>query len=275
MVALRPRAALDHRRASPARRSSAPPERRQPQQPTEGSTTQHGRRDLLRRRRRPLDHPGPQGRRPRLRQPGPRARAEPARLGVDVRVGLPEGSKSRAKAEERGPARLDPGRGGRRGRRDHDPGARHRAARSCTPRRSRRTSRPATRCSSPTASTSTSATSSRPAGVDVAHGRAEGPGPPGAPPVRGRQGRARASSPSSRTRPAAPRRWRCPTPRAIGGTRAGVIKTTFTEETETDLFGEQAVLCGGIVRAGPGRVRDARSRPATSPRSPTSSACTS
>ncbi len=33
--------------------------------------------------------------------------------------------------------------------------------------------------------------------------------------------------------------------RAIGGTRAGVIKTTFTEETETDLFGEQAVLCGG------------------------------
>jgi len=33
--------------------------------------------------------------------------------------------------------------------------------------------------------------------------------------------------------------------RAIGGLRAGGIKTTFTEETETDLFGEQAVLCGG------------------------------
>ncbi|TPW73624.1 ketol-acid reductoisomerase [Schumannella sp. 10F1B-5-1] len=33
--------------------------------------------------------------------------------------------------------------------------------------------------------------------------------------------------------------------KAIGGTRAGVIKTTFTEETESDLFGEQAVLCGG------------------------------
>ncbi|QUH04590.1 ketol-acid reductoisomerase [Saccharopolyspora erythraea] len=31
----------------------------------------------------------------------------------------------------------------------------------------------------------------------------------------------------------------------IGGARAGVIRTTFTEETETDLFGEQAVLCGG------------------------------
>jgi ketol-acid reductoisomerase len=34
---------------------------------------------------------------------------------------------------------------------------------------------------------------------------------------------------------------------AIGGTRAGVIETTFTEETETDLFGEQAVLCGGVT----------------------------
>jgi ketol-acid reductoisomerase len=33
--------------------------------------------------------------------------------------------------------------------------------------------------------------------------------------------------------------------KAIGGARAGAIKTTFTEETETDLFGEQAVLCGG------------------------------
>jgi ketol-acid reductoisomerase len=33
--------------------------------------------------------------------------------------------------------------------------------------------------------------------------------------------------------------------KAIGGTRAGAIKTTFKEETETDLFGEQAVLCGG------------------------------
>ena len=33
----------------------------------------------------------------------------------------------------------------------------------------------------------------------------------------------------------------------IGGTRAGVIETTFKEETETDLFGEQAVLCGGIT----------------------------
>jgi ketol-acid reductoisomerase len=34
--------------------------------------------------------------------------------------------------------------------------------------------------------------------------------------------------------------------KGIGGTRAGALKTTFTEETETDLFGEQAVLCGGL-----------------------------
>ncbi|WP_197285719.1 ketol-acid reductoisomerase [Nocardiopsis sp. NRRL B-16309] len=41
--------------------------------------------------------------------------------------------------------------------------------------------------------------------------------------------------------------------KGIGGTKAGVIRTTFTEETETDLFGEQAVLCGGteeLVKAG-------------------------
>jgi ketol-acid reductoisomerase len=41
--------------------------------------------------------------------------------------------------------------------------------------------------------------------------------------------------------------------KAIGGTRAGVIKTTFKDETETDLFGEQSVLCGGaeeLVKAG-------------------------
>jgi ketol-acid reductoisomerase len=41
--------------------------------------------------------------------------------------------------------------------------------------------------------------------------------------------------------------------KGIGTTRAGVLETTFTEETETDLFGEQAVLCGGtaaLVKAG-------------------------
>lgn len=41
--------------------------------------------------------------------------------------------------------------------------------------------------------------------------------------------------------------------KGVGGTRAGVLETTFAEETETDLFGEQAVLCGGVsalIKAG-------------------------
>ena len=52
--------------------------------------------------------------------------------------------------------------------------------------------------------------------------------------------------------------------KAIGGTRAGVIQTTFTEETETDLFGEQAVLCGGareLIQAGWETLVDAGYQP--------------
>lgn len=52
--------------------------------------------------------------------------------------------------------------------------------------------------------------------------------------------------------------------RAIGCTRAGVIETTFAEETETDLFGEQAVLCGGVsalVKAGFETLVEAGYRP--------------
>jgi ketol-acid reductoisomerase len=52
--------------------------------------------------------------------------------------------------------------------------------------------------------------------------------------------------------------------KAIGCTRAGVIETTFAEETETDLFGEQVVLCGGLtelVRAGFDTLVDAGYNP--------------
>ncbi len=52
--------------------------------------------------------------------------------------------------------------------------------------------------------------------------------------------------------------------RALGATRAGVLRTTFREETETDLFGEQAVLCGGVaalVRAGFETLVDAGYQP--------------
>ena len=51
---------------------------------------------------------------------------------------------------------------------------------------------------------------------------------------------------------------------AIGGGRAGVIETTFKEETETDLFGEQAVLCGGLtalIQAGYETLTEARYAP--------------
>ena len=52
--------------------------------------------------------------------------------------------------------------------------------------------------------------------------------------------------------------------KGIGGTRAGVIETTFQEETETDLFGEQAVLCGGVtelVKAGYDTLTEAGYKP--------------
>jgi ketol-acid reductoisomerase len=52
--------------------------------------------------------------------------------------------------------------------------------------------------------------------------------------------------------------------KALGAARAGVIETTFTEETETDLFGEQAVLCGGVselIKAGFQTLVDAGYQP--------------
>jgi ketol-acid reductoisomerase len=52
--------------------------------------------------------------------------------------------------------------------------------------------------------------------------------------------------------------------RALGATRAGVLETSFREETETDLFGEQAVLCGGVtalVRAGYDTLTEAGYQP--------------
>ena len=63
----------------------------------------------------------------------------------------------------------------------------------------------------------------------------------------------RACSRSSRTPPAKPSDIGLAWARGIGGARAGVIETTFKDECETDLFGEQAVLCGGLsalIKAG-------------------------
>ena len=83
--------------------------------------------------------------------------------------------------------------------------------------------------------------------------RAEGAGPSRPRAVRRRRRHAGAARrPPGRDR-ARRARSRCRTRKGIGVTRAGVIETTFAEETETDLFGEQAVLCGGVsalVKAG-------------------------
>ena len=86
-----------------------------------------------------------------------------------------------------------------------------------------------------------------PAGVDVGMVAPKGPGPP-RPERRTRPAAAsRRCSPSSATRAARPGRRVLAYARALGNTRAGVLETTFAEETETDLFGEQSVLCGGTA----------------------------
>ena len=163
--------------------------------------------------------------------------------GVDVRVGLPEGSKSRAKAEAEGLRVVDPADASAEA--DvimilaPDPVQRHLYAESVEPN-----------LQEGDALFFGHGFNIRfgyitpPAGVDVAWSRPRVPAtwcaastsPAAA---------SRSSSPSSRTRPARPGRSTLSYAKGIGGLRAGGIKTTFTEETETDLFGEQAVLCGG------------------------------
>ena len=89
--------------------------------------------------------------------------------------------------------------------------------------------------------------------VDVVDGRAEVAGPPRSRAVRRGRRHAGADRRSIRTRPATRKALTLSYAKGIGVTRAGVIETTFAEETETDLFGEQAVLCGGVsalVKAG-------------------------
>ena len=164
--------------------------------------------------------------------------------GVDVRVGLAEGSKSRPKAEAEGLRVLTVAEAVKEADLvvilTPDQVQRTRLRRTT----SGPTSPRAPRCSSATASTSASATSSpRPAPTSSWS-------PPRAPATwcvasSSTAAACRCSSPSSRTPRARPGRSPSRTRKAIGGLRAGGIRTTFTEECETDLFGEQAVLCGG------------------------------
>ena len=164
--------------------------------------------------------------------------------GVDVRVGLAEGSKSRAKAEAEGLRVVDPATGVRRGRPDHGPGPGPRPARAVRggdrpePQgRGRAVLRP--RVQHPLR-----LRQAPPADVDVCMVAPKGPGHlVRREYVAGRGVPAIVAVEQDATGGA----WDLTLSyaKAIGALRAGGIKTTFTEETETDLFGEQAVLCGG------------------------------
>ena len=193
-----------------------------------------------------------QGGRHRLREPGPRPCAQPPRLGRRGRGRAP-----------RGLLLVGRGRGGRARRcaRSPTPSAAPsssrcscptRCSRRSSPSTSRRASSPAPPSSSPTASTSSTSASRPPPGHDVIMVAPKGPGHVvrrlftegyGTPALiaveQDASGRARDLALAYAV--------------GIGAGRAGILETTFREETETDLFGEQAVLCGGtteLVRAG-------------------------
>ena len=193
--------------------------------------------------------------------------------GVDVRIGLPEGSKTRAKAADEGLTVGTPGRGLRLGRRDHDPGAGHQAAlhlrrrHRAQPQGGRRDLlRP--RLQHPLRPDQAAG------GRGRRHGRSEGPGPPRAPPVRRRQGRALRSSPSSRTPPATPRRSHSPTRRPSAAPAPASSRPRSRRRPRPTCSVSRPCSaaaprrwCRPDSRCSP--------RPATPRRSPTSSACTS
>ena len=165
--------------------------------------------------------------------------------GADVRVGVRPGSRGWKAAEKDGFAPLDPAAAAAVGRRDHDARARPGAARSVQ----------AADRAAPHArqDADVRARLRDPLRLDHAAARAST--------CRWwrRRRRAIASAKCSRKAPACPglvaihddatgnaRAATLAYAKGIGCTRAGVIETTFSEETETDLFGEQAVLCGGV-----------------------------
>jgi ketol-acid reductoisomerase len=171
--------------------------------------------------------------------------------GVDVRVGLPAGSKSRAKATEQGLPVLDPAAASAEA--DlvmllaPDTAQRRIYAESIVP-----TLRPGRALFFGHGFNIRYGLIEPPAGVDVAMVAPKGPGHlvrrqfvdgKGVPVLV-----AVANDATGGAFPLA-----LSYAKAIGGTRAGAIRTSFAEETETDLFGEQAVLCGGataLVQAG-------------------------
>ena len=173
--------------------------------------------------------------------------------GVDVRVGLPEGSKSRAERRGGGAARRDAGGGGEGSRLHRHPHARPHAARGVREAIAPNLTPGKTLLFAHGFNIRFGEIDAERQGRRRHHGRAEGARSSRARGVhRGRRragARRRASGQVAATR--SPTRSR--TRRGSARTRAGVLQTTFAEETETDLFGEQAVLCGGasaLVKAG-------------------------
>ena len=203
--------------------------------------------DHVRRRCRPRVARRQDRRDPRVRLPGSRPRAEPEGVG-----------RRRGRRAARGLVERAEGRGGRAQGAHHrrgGPGRRRRAWCSCpTPSRSASTRPTSSRTSSPGNSLAFAHGFNihfdqikPPEGVDVWMIAPEGPGPPRPADLhRGRRGagagRGRAGRASGNARAIA-----LAYAKGIGATRGGVLDTTFQEETETDLFGEQVVLCGGLV----------------------------
>ena len=190
-----------------------------------------------------------------LRQPGARPRAEPA--GQRRRGGggpAREAAARGRRAAGRGPGRSSrPPEAAERGGRRDDPGARHRPGRSSTASTCSPTSAPGDTLMFAHGFNIRFGTIEPPDGRGRLHGRAQGARATACARC-SRRGRARRRCwPCTRTPAAAPAQTALAYAKGLGCTRAGVIETTFAEETETDLFGEQAVLCGGVsalVKAG-------------------------
>ena len=166
--------------------------------------------------------------------------------GVDVRVGLRAGSALGGQGRGRRPAGGQRRRRGPRSRRHHDAGARHGAAgvykKDIAPHLTAGKMLMFAHGFNirfgtivPPADVDVTMVAPKSPGHRVREVYEEGGGVPGLVAVhQDATGQARALTLSYA--------------KGIGVTRAGVLETTFTEETETDLFGEQAVLCGGTAR---------------------------
>ena len=168
--------------------------------------------------------------------------------GVSVVVGLRKDSPTVAKAEGAGLTRADAGQAAHKARRRHaDAPRRDHGARSTRSEIAPNLAAAATTSPWRTASTSTSARSCPPQDVNVFMVAPKGPGHTVRDAVRAGQGRAVRWSPSTPIPRATRSQIALAYAKGIGAGRAGIIETNFREETETDLFGEQAVLCGGLT----------------------------